>query len=128
MSEHNLPPLVNMSISNRGGVTHDPLTPGLLTSHSDNTEDATSVSELDRINSKQPTARNTTAKAAHVTVEIVTAQLKGSLLSLTSLTPSGEKKKTGIFRQISLNLQYGTFHKDQLKVINYFGQDNFWSI
>ena len=114
MSEHQPTPHVNMSISTVRGVTHDLRTDSLLVTHSDNTEteDATSVTELDQIDSKQQTISSTTHRAVNFTAELVVPEVNGSSLSLASSSPSFEKKKRGLFKQLSLNLQYGTFNKE----------------
>ena len=111
-------PRVNLSLSRERGVTHDPLTGRVLVSHTDNTEDATSDTELDQNNSQQQDSVNTTLSPVHVT-RPGTNQKSGSSLSLASSTQSTEKRKRGIFKQISYNLQYGTFYKvneNQIKI------------
>eukprot|EP00092_Neocalanus_flemingeri_P007739 GFUD01008355.1.p1 GENE.GFUD01008355.1~~GFUD01008355.1.p1 ORF type:complete len:1621 (+),score=387.09 GFUD01008355.1:109-4971(+) len=114
MGEHQPTPHHNSPLSSRG-VTHDLRTGSLLVSHADNTEDATNVTltELDQINSEQQDTRNTAVSA-----QLGVSRVNGSSLSLTSSTESVEKKKRGLFKQLSLNLQYGTFNKDPNKVAN----------
>jgi hypothetical protein len=92
-------------------VTHDPLMSSVLAEHSDNTEDASHETELDQNNSKQQDTGNTTLQVKHVI-----KQRNGSSASLASSTQSTERKKRGLFKQLSFNLQYGTFNKESPKV------------
>ena len=112
MSTRHPTPLVNLSISQERGVTHDPLMSSVLAEHSDNTEDASHETELDQNNSKQQDTGSTTLGL----VRHVTKERNGSSASLASSIQSTDRKRRGLFKQLSFNLQYGTFNKEPPKV------------